>query len=171
MNVARPLSIVLIEDNLADVYLIERSLRMHEIDFELVRFDNGDEALRYLCPPLELSLERPDLILLDLHLPGTEGPEILKAIGAESRLEGVPVAILTGAYLESLAKLDLARSSCIIHKSMDPEEYLSDVARAVLELRPLMSDSAQAKAIPLGIRPIEPHRTSRTPTCTDRPRT
>ena len=97
MNVARPLSIVLIEDNLADVYLIERSLRMHEIDFELVRFDNGDEALRYLCPPLELSLERPDLILLDLHLPGTEGPEILKAIGAESRLEGVPVAILTGA--------------------------------------------------------------------------
>jgi CheY-like chemotaxis protein len=138
MNGARPLSIMLIEDNQADVFLIEESLRANSIDFELTRFDNGDDALRYLHSETEPHVPRPDVIVLDMHLPGTEGQDILRVIRDEPWLAGVPIAVISGLCLERVRELDLAGSTAFIHKSMDVQDYLQAVGstiRAMCRLR------------------------------------
>ena len=46
----KPAQIVLIEDNPADVYLVELALKEKGITHEMTRFNSGEEALRALCP-------------------------------------------------------------------------------------------------------------------------
>lgn len=134
MSPSNPLRILVVEDNSADVYLIEESLRQHAIPFELVRFERGEAALEHLFKRTR-SEALPDVVLLDLHLPGIDGETILKAIRGERRLAGIPVVILTGACRENLGHADLSGACCIVHKSMDLDEYLRDVAHAVLKRR------------------------------------
>ncbi len=140
MNLARPLRIVLVEDNSADVFLVEESLRQHGVEFELLRFECGEEALGYLCRSLgtaaQPAFEDPDLILLDLHLPGACGSEVLVAIRLEPRLAHVPVVIMSGAPPESLRSSDLVGSNRFIRKSTNVEHYLQEIGRAVLDLVP-----------------------------------
>ena len=143
MKPASKLRIVVVEDNSADVFLIEEALRLHEIDFELLRFEGGEEALEHLRAPPVL----PDLILLDLHIPGTDGAGILRSIRAQPRLAGVPVVILTGALREHLRAVDLSGAACIVHKSMDLDEYLQNVAWAVIELQLAASLRSRAKSV------------------------
>jgi len=136
MKVAHIVRIALVEDNRDDVYLIERSLREHGLDFELVRYDDGDAALDGLCPPAGAPLDPPDIILLDLHLPGTEGSEVLRAIRSDPRLGEVPVVIVSGAP-SWLKGSDLIGANVVVHKSMELNDYMRDVRDAVLELCPM----------------------------------
>jgi len=131
----RALHIVLVEDNQDDVYLVELSLRRLEIEYDLVRYDNGDDALDGLCPPAGEPLDPPDIVLLDLHLPGAEGTEVLRAIRNEPRLGEVPVVIISGASAW-LSERDLVGANLVVHKSMELDDYMRDVRNAVLELCP-----------------------------------
>jgi len=133
---ATAIQIVLVEDNQADVFLVEEALREHGIVFDLVHYENGDEALVHLCPGPDALLDPPDLILLDLHMPGTDGHEILRALRTEARLANVPVVIITGADLNGLRDTDLTGSTLLVHKSMDIDEYMRKVRDAVLVLSP-----------------------------------
>jgi CheY-like chemotaxis protein len=126
--------IVLIEDNQADVFLIEQALQDRGLDFELVHYATGDEALEHCCPGPELPLVPPDIILLDLHMPGTEGPEILRLLRNEPRLMDVPVAIISGADPARLKRTDLTGSTRVIRKSMELDTYQGDVGDAVKEM-------------------------------------
>jgi CheY-like chemotaxis protein len=90
--------IFLAEDNPADVYLIERALREHHIDFELEVAENGKQALCQLeLQGKPLSENRPALILLDLNLPLHDGTEILQCIRRTPRLASIPVVVLTSS--------------------------------------------------------------------------
>jgi len=131
----RTLHIVLVEDNQDDVYLVELSLRRLEIEYDLVRYDNGDDALDGLCPPAGEPLDPPDIVLLDLHLPGAEGVEVLQAIRSEPRLGDVPVVIISGASAW-LSERDLVGANLVVHKSMELDDYMRDVRHAVLQLCP-----------------------------------
>ena len=68
---------------------------------------------------------RPDLILLDLNLPGKDGREVLAEIKADDRLKRIPVVILT----TSAADADVLRAyelhaNCYILKPVDLEQFL-----------------------------------------------
>ena len=128
------LRIVLVEDNSADAYLIETSLREGRIDYELVRFDHGEAALEHVQRLGNPEAGLPDVFLVDLHLPGSDGLTVLRAIRREPRLAHVPVVIMTGACPEHLGEVDLSGANRIVHKSMDLDEYMRDVAGAVQEL-------------------------------------
>jgi len=134
MKTTHPLHVVLIEDNPADAFLIEEALNERGIVHDLVHYDDGDKALRHLCPESGPKPPLPDLVLLDLHLPGTEGSEILRSIRAEPRYRDVPIVIVSGAAAERLQGIDLSGSSRVVHKSMELSSYLRDVGAAVLEL-------------------------------------
>ena len=54
-------------------------------------FESGDECWHRLETG-----EPPDLVLLDVMLPGLDGPEVLELIRADERLAAVPVVFLTG---------------------------------------------------------------------------
>jgi two-component system response regulator len=94
------MDIILIEDNDADAELIARALRKYNIDNEIVRITDGEEALEFLLPATPHPDPRknsPQLILLDLNLPKIPGLEVLKRLRADPRTRSLPIVMLTGS--------------------------------------------------------------------------
>ena len=95
------LTVLLAEDNDDHALLIKMALERattRPVDFHRAR--NGEEAV-------ELARElQPDLMLLDLKMPGKTGHEVLEVIKADDKLRGIPVAVLTSSDRDE----DVARS-------------------------------------------------------------
>jgi CheY-like chemotaxis protein len=90
--------IVLIDDSRADAKIIERAFREGEVAHRLTVFADGQLALDYLFDLRDdsgPSQHLPNLILLDLNLPGLDGCQILTRIKADPYLKVIPVVILT----------------------------------------------------------------------------
>ena len=85
------------EDHLPDILLIKRMLQPSD-DVRLAVVRDGIAAMDYLYhrPPYE-SVQRPDLILLDLNLPRKDGREVLTEIKSDPGLRRIPVLILTSS--------------------------------------------------------------------------
>src|SRR6478609_8547961 len=92
-----PAEIVLIEDNAADVFLIELALKENGIVHRLTRFTSGEEALRILCDPDDTDPLVADAILLDLNTPCCDGFQVLATLKQAARFAGVPIAIITSS--------------------------------------------------------------------------
>jgi DNA-binding response OmpR family regulator len=94
--------IVLVEDCLEDVQLLEAALEAAPFDVKLTRLANGREAVHYLTSPI-FNTDRenhplPDILLLDLGLPGVSGLEVLKRVRAQRGLDGLTVFALTSSH-------------------------------------------------------------------------
>ena len=92
-----PLTILLVEDDPADQKLIKTSMKNQRIANELRIVNSGEEALDFLQHGGDYSDDcpRPDLILLDLNMPGMGGKEFLKRIKDDENFKQIPVVILT----------------------------------------------------------------------------
>lgn len=95
---ARPVTIVMIEDDEGHARLIEKNIRRAGVNNEIVPFSNGTEALVHLFGvdgSGEVSAGRHLLILLDLNLPDMTGVDILARIKGNAHLKRSPVVVLT----------------------------------------------------------------------------
>ena len=105
--VGQPIEILLVEDNPGDVRLTQVALREAKVQNNLSVVDSGEAALAVLLKQGEnAGSPRPDMILLDLNLPGMDGRELLDKIKSNSDLMRIPVVILT----TSKAEEDVLRS-------------------------------------------------------------
>ena len=97
-----PIRLLLVEDDLADQKLIKNSLQNQRFANELHVVSNGEEALDFLYHRGDHAngTAQPDLILLDLNMPGLGGKEFLKQIKDDKDLKQVPVVILTTSNSE-----------------------------------------------------------------------
>ncbi len=97
-----PLTMLLVEDDPADQKLIKTSLKNQKIANDLVTVNSAEEALDFLHSRGDYSggADPPDLILLDLNMPGMGGKEFLKQIKADESLKQIPVVILTTSNAE-----------------------------------------------------------------------
>ena len=88
---------MLVEDDAGDQKLIKQSLLKQKISNEVNIASNAEEALAYLAKAKDDSdsYPLPDLILLDLNMPGIGGKEFLKRIKNDQDLDIIPVVILT----------------------------------------------------------------------------
>jgi CheY-like chemotaxis protein len=90
---------LLVEDNPADVKITQRALKESGTPVDLLVVRDGREAVDYLLrqgPHAGADGWRsPDLILLDLNLPGMTGREVLERVRGTPRLRTVPVIVLT----------------------------------------------------------------------------
>lgn len=88
--------IFLIEDNKADIRLIQEALKTSSLLHEVVTVRDGIDAMAYLRQEGEYTHAiRPDLILLDLNLPKKDGREVLAEIKSDPKLKRIPVVVLT----------------------------------------------------------------------------
>ena len=98
MTSAKPVSIVMIEDDEGHARLIEKNIRRAGVNNEIIPFTNGTDALAYLFGPDgsgAVSSGRHLLILLDLNLPDMGGVDILEKVKANIHTKRSPVVVLT----------------------------------------------------------------------------
>ena len=90
--------VVLVEDNRADVFLVERAVEFCKLSVSLKVIEDGEEALKYL-QEVESDRDRPcpDAMLLDLNLPRRSGREVLQSVRQTERTREMPVIILTSS--------------------------------------------------------------------------
>src|SRR5580704_6038 len=94
----RPIEILLVEDSPSDRYLTMEALSEAEILNNVHEVEDGIEALDFLRFKGQYSqVPRPDLILLDLHLPRKDGREVLAELKVDPDLRPIPVIILAGS--------------------------------------------------------------------------
>ena len=129
MNAAgsgRPRRVLLVvEDSPSDVRLVKECLRESEAFLEPNVVNNGAEAMAFLRREgTYAGAPRPDLILLDLNLPGMSGREVLARSKADDDLRRIPVVVLTSsdAYEDIAACYDLG-ANCYVTKPICLDEF------------------------------------------------
>ncbi len=140
----RPIEILLIEDNPADIELAEEALCESTVPISLNIAHDGEEALRFLRAEGEYAgVERPDLILLDLKVPKKDGLEVLAEVKADRALRRIPVVVLSSSDADEdiVRAYDLRASSYIIKPSDLPRcrqvlRSLRDFCLAIVKLPP-----------------------------------
>ncbi|MEO8659799.1 MAG: response regulator [Bryobacteraceae bacterium] len=138
-----PFHVMIVEDNPADVYLVERALQENCVAYTLSVLTDGDEALRWIY---HASDHPPELIVLDLHMPRTGGAEVLRAIRSAPRLADVPVMILSSSQSPSdKNRVQILGFARYVQKPTMLEEFLSQVGGTMKEL---LTESRARKATP-----------------------
>ncbi|MGB8226446.1 MAG: response regulator [Sedimentisphaerales bacterium] len=97
MDIYKTVTIMLVEDDLGDQKLIKMSLKEQRIANTPVVASSAEEALEYLEKNKMEDHDNalPDLILLDLNMPGMGGKEFLRQMKADPVFGAIPVVILT----------------------------------------------------------------------------
>ena len=121
--------ILLVEDNPADVRLTQEALREGQLRNNLTVAETGEEALAMLGQrPPHADSPKPDLILLDLNLPGRSGREVLAEIKADRDLKRIPVVILTTSKAEEdVVKSYNLHANAYITKPVDLDKFMQVV--------------------------------------------
>jgi CheY-like chemotaxis protein len=80
-------TVLVVEDNSMNMQLVEYLLE--EGGFAILKASSGEEALVLTTETM------PDLILMDIHLPGMDGLSVVRALKNDPRTEKVPILALT----------------------------------------------------------------------------
>ncbi len=125
----RPVEILLVEDDPADVLLTQEALLGSKIRNNLHVVDDGVEALAFLRQEgTYRDVPRPDLILLDLNMPRKDGREVLADIKEDPGLKAIPVAVLTtSSQDEDILKSYELHANCYITKPVGLEQFATVV--------------------------------------------
>lgn len=116
--------ILVIEDNEANIYLITFILRKN--GHEVIEARTGEEGV-------EIAIrEKPDLIIMDIDLPGIDGLEATKRIRESKGDHKVPIVALTSYAMTGDRERALA-AGCTgyIEKPIDPETFMGEVEKFI----------------------------------------
>lgn len=125
----RPIEILLVEDNPGDVRLVQEALSEGKLMNRMSVVTDGVSALRFLRQEgRHEEAPRPDLVLLDLNLPGKDGHEVLADMKEDADLRSIPVVVLTGSKEEH----DILRAydchvNCYVTKPVGLGEFMNIV--------------------------------------------
>ena len=112
-----PIRVLLVEDNPIDVRATLRAAKKLKIANSIDVVNDGDAAIAYLEAE---SRPKPDLILLDLNLPGRDGHDVLAHMKSIDDLKRIPVVILTTSATDAdvLGAYDLG-ANAYVNKPID----------------------------------------------------
>ncbi|MFA6316770.1 MAG: response regulator [Elusimicrobiota bacterium] len=120
--------ILLVEDNAGDVRLAQEALAENGRSHEVLVARDGEAALALLRRPRPAEL--PDLIFLDLNLPGMDGRELLSKLKADKALRRIPVVILsTSQHERDVAHVYDLHANCYINKPVDYDRFLEVIRK------------------------------------------
>ena len=127
--VGQPIEILLVEDNPGDVRLTQVALQEAKVQNNLTTVNSGEKALAVLFNQGEYAgSPRPDIVLLDLNLPGMDGRELLDKIKSNPDLMRIPVVILTTSKAqEDILKSYNLHANAYITKPVSLDRFLEVV--------------------------------------------
>lgn len=116
--------ILLLEDNMVDFIITQKSFSELNIPNELIHKENGEEGIAYL----EETNSMPCLILSDINMPRMNGIEFLKVIKKQEKYKRIPVVMLTTSKEEQdrFAAFDLGIAGYMV-KPIDYTQFLDIV--------------------------------------------
>ena len=129
-------TIMIVEDNLADVVLVREALHAYRVHCSLETYENGDRAVQALSRRAhDNTAALPNLVLLDWNLPTIGGADVLRAIRDWPQFHSVPVAVLTSSNSprDQAQALSLGATR-FIQKPLGLDDFINQVGRQVREL-------------------------------------
>jgi signal transduction histidine kinase/DNA-binding response OmpR family regulator len=101
--------VLVVDDDPQMARLLSRMLRTSGREYEVMRAYDGREGLR------EMRLRRPDLVLLDLIMPGMDGYTMLAQMREDASLRDIPVAVITAQELAPKDERRLGGRTLVVH--------------------------------------------------------
>lgn len=119
--------ILVAEDNPADVYLLREALGLEDKEVEILLVTDGEQALEYVKRQgSHGDAILPDLVVLDLNLPKSDGSDVLRCIRETPAYAKVPVVILTSSDSHRDRKtIETLGASCFITKPSDLDAFMA----------------------------------------------
>ena len=117
MNAVNFVEILLVEDNHGDAFLTKKAFQQAKIANNLTHVVNAEKALKVLNKEDEYSNHpSPDLVLLDINMPGKSGMQLLREIREHNALSRIPVVMLTSSEADKdvIDSYDLKANSYIV---------------------------------------------------------
>jgi DNA-binding response OmpR family regulator len=112
---ARRQRVLIVEDDADLRQLYRQTLSM--AGYDVMEARGGFEALRHLDSKL------PDIVVLDLLLPGLDGRTVRDELAAQTLTSQIPIVVVTG----STEKLESLEVACILRKPFSPERLVEAV--------------------------------------------
>ncbi len=126
---ALDLRVLVVEDTPVHALLIERVLSRRGVK-NVVRTSCGEDAIRLLSLARENKALKPDLVLLDLQLPGVSGLHVLEAVKSVPALASIPVVVLSCSDSdEEVSRCMAAGANAFVAKSESYENFRQSVLR------------------------------------------
>jgi CheY-like chemotaxis protein len=127
-------SLLVIEDNNEDFHAVVRALNKCGFSSPIHHCESGDEVVEYLAKSGKFQggdkTQIPELILLDLNLPGMDGKDILVKIREDAIHKRIPVVILTTSKNEvDIYECYERGANSYIEKPVDMEKFLETIKR------------------------------------------
>jgi CheY-like chemotaxis protein len=118
-------NILVVEDNDMNMQLVE--FLLEEGGYHIVKATSGEEALAITRDAPGIA---PDLILMDIHLPGMDGLSVVRAIKSDERTSRIPILALTAHAMRG-DKDRFLEAGCdgYISKPIDVKTFLSSIER------------------------------------------
>jgi len=124
--------VVSVEDNPADVRLLEEGVAAVDADIDLRVYNNGRTAVERLVNGENVVDEPVGLVLLDLNIPGKSGLEILRELRGDSAFDGAPIVVVSSSTNpEDIRRVYEATANAYLTKPSDPDEFIRTIAAAV----------------------------------------
>lgn len=126
---ARLAEILLVEDNEGDIELTREAFEEAKLRNHLHIAEDGDKALDFLFKRNgHEGVPTPDIILLDLNLPKTNGREVLEKIKSDDHLKAIPTIVLTSSQADRdvIESYEL-HANCYIVKPVDAIKFMEVV--------------------------------------------
>ena len=128
-------NILLIEDDHSQAFLTRMAIDEAKQPCQVHHINNGGEAIEFLRRESQShrSAALPNLILLDLNMPGLPGYDILVKIKEDADLKVIPVVIVSNSEDESDVNFSYGRgASGYIYKSMSVDKFFGDIKTCIL---------------------------------------
>jgi two-component system, chemotaxis family, response regulator Rcp1 len=127
----RPARILLVEDSVADAKLVQLALEESGSTSEVLRVEDGADAVVKLDAIAAGDVTRPDLVVLDINLPRVGGIDVLRRIKADPDLRTLPVVVFSTSRSDvDVAAAYACGASSYVVKPVDLHRFM-DVVRSI----------------------------------------
>ena len=141
------IDVLLVEDDLADVLMVEEALAGFSVPTRLHVATDGVEATAFLRREgMHAQAPRPAFVLLDLNMPRKDGFEVLSEVKNDEVLKVIPIVVFTTSNQpQQIRRGYVARANAYVVKPMDVDDFARvvheiEVFYAQIAARPIMAE-------------------------------